>query len=74
MFWELEQTGGLDVVRVLTTVYCIVTFIADLEVPSWSLMLEYAPLQQVPLTVNMLKIPANLPGTCRADKHADSIH
>ena len=47
MFWELEQTGGLDVVRVLTTVYCIVTFIADLEVPSWSLMLEYGPLQQI---------------------------
>ena len=54
MFWKLEQpeTGGLDVVRFHTTVYCIVTFIADLrlEIPSWSLMLEYGPLQQVPLT------------------------
>ena len=70
----MEQTGGLDVVSVHIFVYCIVTFIADLEVPSWSLMLEYTPLQQVPLTVNILKIPANLPGMFRADKHADSIH
>ena len=49
----MEQTGGLDVVSVHTTVYCIVTFIADLEVPSWSPMLEYGPLQQVFLTVNL---------------------
>ena len=32
--WKSEQTGGLDVVSVHTTVYCIVTFITDLEVPT----------------------------------------
>ena len=44
----VEQTGGLDVVRV----YRIVTFIADLEV-YWSLMRVYAPLQQLSLTARL---------------------
>ena len=62
MFWKLEQTGGLDVVRVHTTVY-IVTFMADLEVLSWSLLLEYAPIRQVSLTVNMVE------DTCQSARH-----
>ena len=45
----VEQTGGLDVVRVYYTVDCHIY--VNLEVPSWSLMREYVFLQQVSSTV-----------------------
>ena len=45
------QTGGLDVVRVHTTINCLMT---DLEVPRWSRMRGYVFLRQVSLTVRLV--------------------